>query len=68
MASELEGGEVDIFQEPSDFYQPEKEATFSSHHLLSGKELKIRLVGHNPLWVRVQLMGYRSNSLFYTLD
>lgn len=42
---------MDLFQEPEDFYQPEKEATFASHQLLSGKELKIRLVGHNPLWV-----------------
>ena len=45
-------GEVDLFQEPADFYQPEKQATFASHKLLSGTELNIRLVGHNPLWVR----------------
>jgi nicotinamide N-methyltransferase len=52
MASDSEEGGLDLFQEPSDFYAPEKEATFASHSLLSGKELNIRLVGHNPLWVR----------------
>lgn len=51
MDSDSDEGGVDLFQEPSDFYEPEKEATFASHQLLSGKELKIRLVGHNPLWV-----------------
>ncbi|ORY13195.1 putative methyltransferase-domain-containing protein [Clohesyomyces aquaticus] len=42
--------DADLFQEPSDFYPPEKESTTASHQLLSGKELHIRLVGHNPLW------------------
>jgi len=46
---------IDIFQEPADYYPPEKEATFASHRLLSGKELTVRLVGHNPLWVRPSL-------------
>ncbi|PSN65854.1 hypothetical protein BS50DRAFT_495639 [Corynespora cassiicola Philippines] len=50
MAPDSDEGEIDLFQEPSDFYQPEKEATFASHRLLSGKELRLRLVGHNPLW------------------
>lgn len=52
MASDSDEGDISIFQEPSDFYEPEKEATFASHLLLTGKELKLRLVGHNPLWVR----------------
>lgn len=51
MASDSEEAGIDLFDEPSDFYQPEKEATFASHRLLSGKDLVIRLVGHNPLWV-----------------
>jgi nicotinamide N-methyltransferase len=51
MASDSEEVGVDLFQEPSDFYEAEKEPTFESHRLLSGKELRIRLVGHNPLWV-----------------
>jgi nicotinamide N-methyltransferase len=52
MASDDEGG-LDLFQEPADFYEPEKEATFATHQLLSGKEFTVRLVGHNPLWVRL---------------
>ncbi|KAF2278777.1 uncharacterized protein EI97DRAFT_218916 [Westerdykella ornata] len=51
--SEEEAG-IGLFQEPDDFYPPEKEPTFASHRLLSGKDLSIRLVGHNPLWVRDQ--------------
>jgi nicotinamide N-methyltransferase len=42
---------IDLFQEPAEYYKPEPEATFASHTLLSGKQLKLRLVGHNPLWV-----------------
>ena len=53
MSSDAEQEGIDLFQEPTDFYEPEKQATFASHQLLSGKELKVRLVGHNPLWVRV---------------
>ena len=52
MTSEVDEGGLDLFQEPADFYEPEKEATFASHELLSGKKLEVRLVGHNPLWVR----------------
>ncbi|KAF2181960.1 hypothetical protein K469DRAFT_729094 [Zopfia rhizophila CBS 207.26] len=50
MGSDSEDGDIDLFQEPADYYQPEKEATFASHQLLSGTELRVRLVGHNPLW------------------
>lgn len=57
MTSEADDEGVDIFQEPTDFYQPEKEATFATHQLLSGKQITVRLVGHNPLWVR--------NGIFY---
>lgn len=53
MASDDEGG-LDLFQEPADYFEPEKEATFATHKLLSGKEFTVRLVGHNPLWVRLQ--------------
>jgi hypothetical protein len=41
-----------LFKEPDDFYPPEKAATFAEHKLLSGQVLNLRLVGHNPLWVR----------------
>jgi hypothetical protein len=54
MSSDAEEEGLGMFQEPADFYEPEKQATFASHQLLSGKELTVRLVGHNPLWVRVQ--------------
>ncbi|KAF2652793.1 hypothetical protein K491DRAFT_695318 [Lophiostoma macrostomum CBS 122681] len=50
MTSDSEEDGVDLFQEPHDYYQPEKTATFACHELLTGTELKIRLVGHNPLW------------------
>jgi hypothetical protein len=51
MSSEAGDEGIDLFQEPADFYKPEKQATFASHQLVSGKELTVRLVGHNPLWV-----------------
>ncbi|OAK95544.1 hypothetical protein IQ06DRAFT_60653 [Phaeosphaeriaceae sp. SRC1lsM3a] len=50
MSSEAEDEGIDLFQEPTGFYEPEKQATYASHQLLSGKELTVRLVGHNPLW------------------
>ncbi|KAI5378178.1 hypothetical protein J4E82_003208 [Alternaria postmessia] len=50
MSSEAGEEGLDLFQEPADFYEPEKQATFASHQLLSGKEFTVRLVGHNPLW------------------
>lgn len=40
-----------LFDEPEGFYQPEKQPTFETHKLLDGRELQLRLVGHNPLWV-----------------
>lgn len=51
MSSEADDESIDLFQEPADFYEPEKEASFASHTLLSGEEIRVRLVGHNPLWV-----------------
>ncbi|KAI9844680.1 MAG: nicotinamide n-methyltransferase [Sclerophora amabilis] len=49
----------DIFIEPKDYYKPEKDATFASHTLLSGNELTLRLVGHNPLWGHLLWNGGR---------
>ncbi|KAL8952754.1 MAG: hypothetical protein Q9222_001339 [Ikaeria aurantiellina] len=40
----------DIFQEPPNYYPPPKPATFESRTLQTGQTLKLRLVGHNPLW------------------
>ena len=51
--SDSEDG-VDIFQEPDDFYEPEKQPTFVDHHLIDGRQMRLRLVGHNPLWVGKQ--------------
>jgi len=41
---------LDLFQEPADFYQPEKPATFTTYTLKTGQDLSLRLVGHSPLW------------------
>jgi EEF1A N-terminal glycine/lysine methyltransferase len=40
----------DLFNEPQDFYPPSPKPTTEKHTLLSGRELSLRLVGHNPLW------------------
>jgi len=70
MSSEADEEGIDLFQEPADFYEPEKQASFASHRLLSGQDLTVRLVGHNPLWVsyftphyhRLQQPSTRHNS------
>ena len=40
-----------LFQEPNDYFQPEKPCTYAEYTLRSGQTLRLRLVGHNPLWV-----------------
>lgn len=40
-----------MFQEPDDYFEPEKPCTHNDYTLLSGQKLRVRLVGHNPLWV-----------------
>jgi nicotinamide N-methyltransferase len=55
---------LDIFQEPESFRLPEKEATFETHKLLSGEELRLRLVGHNPLWGHMLWNAGRTISKF----
>jgi hypothetical protein len=65
MSSEADEESLDLFQEPTDFYQPEKQATFASHQLLSGKELTVRLVGHNPLWVSHALDDRHAESIVW---
>jgi nicotinamide N-methyltransferase len=44
--------DASLFKEPDDFYQQDKPPTFVEYTLADGKALKLRLVGHNPLWVR----------------
>lgn len=51
--NEGEGAGLDLFQEPEGYFQPEKPPTYATHKLESGEELKVRLVGFNPLWVSV---------------
>ncbi|EGP92368.1 uncharacterized protein MYCGRDRAFT_31648 [Zymoseptoria tritici IPO323] len=40
----------DLFQEPTDYYRPDKEPTQVEHKTLNGDVLKLNLVGQNPLW------------------
>lgn len=54
--SEMSSDEEDnfntaIFQEPDNYFQPEKPYTYTDYTLLSGQKLHVRLIGHNPLWV-----------------
>ena len=41
---------LNIFEDPQDYYPPSPKPTTERHTLLSGYELSLRLVGHNPLW------------------
>lgn len=50
-ASDDEDAGIGIFDEPEGFYQPEKEPTTEKYTTLNGREISLRLVGHNPLWV-----------------
>ena len=58
-----------LFQEPEGYYEPEKQPSFTSYTLPSVGSLRLRLVGHSPLWVRdfsgiqdLQLIGYSGPS------
>lgn len=50
MSSTDESEALDLFIEPKDFYATEKQATSTSYTTKLGKEIPLRLVGHNPLW------------------
>ena len=50
-SEDLLTGELDIFQEPEDFFPKAHAPTVASHQMLSGDVLNVNLVGHNPLWV-----------------
>ncbi|KAK0104490.1 nicotinamide n-methyltransferase [Cadophora gregata] len=45
-----DGGGLDLFTEPADYYPPSPTPTTETHTLLSGRTLTVNLVGHNPLW------------------
>jgi hypothetical protein len=65
--SDSEGEAFDLFQEPKDYYEPEKEPTKVEHKTLKGEVLQLNLVGHNPLWVSVAHARFRWNVLFVLL-
>lgn len=44
-------GDLGMFADPEGYYEPEKEPTFAKHEMQDGRELSLRMVGHNPLWV-----------------
>lgn len=48
---DLEPLDTALFREPEGYYEPPKPPTYAEHTLSSGEVLKLRLVGHNPLWV-----------------
>jgi nicotinamide N-methyltransferase len=41
---------LDLFAEPAGYYAPSPTPTTETHTLRSGETLRLRLVGHNPLW------------------
>jgi nicotinamide N-methyltransferase len=43
-------GSHNLFEDPPDFYPPSPKPTTESHTMISGQQLSLRLVGHNPLW------------------
>jgi EEF1A N-terminal glycine/lysine methyltransferase len=50
--SDGENADLGLFNEPDDYYEPEKPATVTQYKLNDGRDLSLRLVGHSPLWVR----------------
>lgn len=40
-----------LFKEPAGYFEPDAPPTYTDFTLLSGQTLRLRLVGHNPLWV-----------------
>ena len=47
----------DMFQEPQDYREAEKPATYAEYTMASRRTLRPRLVGHNPLWVPMTLFA-----------
>ena len=41
----------DLFREPEGYYEAEKPATLVEYTSPQGRSYRLRLVGHNPLWV-----------------
>lgn len=45
-----------IFQEPPGYFKAEAPGSYEEFTLLSGQALRLRLVGHNPLWVALYII------------
>lgn len=44
-------GAGNLFADPEGFYPEDEQPTFSSHQMLSGQTIRVRLVGSHPLYV-----------------
>jgi len=60
-------GELGLFDVPEGYYQPEKEPTFAKHEMQDGRELSLRMVGHNPLWVRTIITALACRAEHYAI-
>lgn len=45
-----ENDDFNLFSDPEGFYAPDKPPTSTTYTTKDGRELALRLVGHNPLW------------------
>lgn len=55
----------DLFKEPDDYFKPEQPPTFSDYQLVDGRHLRLRLVGHSPLWVCLLTQPVSEDSVGY---
>lgn len=46
----------DMFQDPEGFYPDAPPPSFAEHKMLSGKTVRVRLVGSHPLYVWLHMM------------
>ncbi|OOQ86465.1 putative nicotinamide N-methyltransferase [Penicillium brasilianum] len=60
MEDDFETG--DMFKDPEGFYEEEKPPTFSEHQMLSGKTVRVRLVGSHPLYGNLLWNAGRTSS------
>lgn len=51
MILEDDDAPIELFKDPEGFYKPEPCPTFANYEMRSKESLRLRLVGHNPLWV-----------------
>jgi len=49
-----------MFQDPKGFYPDEPPPSFAEHKMLSGKTVRVRLVGSHPLYVCLHMMQDRN--------